>query len=444
MDLQERINDIDRLSRGIEGKVTGLSARPEPSGSGRPSSRTGEKRMNERLRRYWDGLREGAAFASITRFNVEAIPEFGPHAFMLDLNNDSEDPLIRYVGRDLTANCGVNVAGRRLSEIPGASLLARVASHYRQIVATRHSSAFANEFVSEASNLTLYRGVMLPFTKDGRKIDYIVGAITSRTEGAAPAVVPRPQAENGLPGDNDARRLRALIETEVGAAPEPDDRDSPLDRSLRHCRVLARRAAASHARSRQALYEALGRVYEFHFQAEADPAAFDALLAEHGLTKQERAPFTPLVKLAFGAGFDKTRLSEYAAALGYARRRGQGAAGFLDFLHGQDGGLKGCVKAERAARRAEQGGPAEATEQARDLLRRIEATGLITDPDGGTEEFVLVLGRRSLDQPGVIEVLRVLEEKPAAVEAAVKRAAAAVERQRPSRTGRDRAGSGGA
>ena len=396
--------------------------------------------MNARLRRYWDGLREGAAFASITRFNVEAIPEFGQHAFMLDLSNDSEDPLVRYVGRDLTTNCGVNVAGKRLSEIPAASLLARVASHYRQIVATRHSSAFANEFVGEASKLTLYRGVMLPFTKDGRKIDYIVGAITSRTEGVAPAVVPRQQTECGQPGDNDARRLRALIEAEVGAAPKPDVPASPLDQSLRHCQVLARRAAASHARSRQALYQALARIYEFHFQAEADPVALDALLAAHDLTKQDRAPFTPIVKLVFGAGFDKTRLSEYAAALGYAQRCGQSATGFLGFLDSQDGGLKGCVRAERAARRTEQGHPLDATERARDLLRQIDAAGLITDPDGGTEEFVLVLGRRSVNQPGVIEVLRILDEKPAVVAATVKKLATTLKRQRRSPTRRAKAG----
>lgn len=431
MDLQERIDDINRLYRGLEGKA---------AESGRSASKANEKRMNARLRRYWDGLREGAAFASITRFNVEAIPEFGQHAFMLDLNNDGEDPLIRYVGRDLTANCGVNVAGKRLSEIPAASLLARVASHYRQIVATRHSSAFANEFVSEASNLTLYRGVMLPFTKDGRKIDYIVGAITSRTEGAAPAVVPRQQADDGLPGDNDARRLRALIEAEVGVAPKPDAPASPLNESLRQCRVLARRAAANHARSRQALYEALARIYEFSFQAEADPAAFDTLLATHDLTKQERAPFTPIVKLVFGADFDKTRLSEYAAALGYAKRCGQSATAFLGFLDSQDGGLKGCVRAERAARRSEQGHPLETTERARDLLRQVDSAGLITDPEGGTEEFVLVLGRRSVNQPGVIEVLRILEEKPVVVETAVKKVATLFKRERSSRTRRTKDG----
>jgi len=311
-------------------------------------------------------------------------------------------------------------------------------------VATGKSSAFADEFVGEASSLTLYRGVMLPFTKDGRNIDYIVGAITSRTDGAAPAVVPGQQTAGDLPGDNDARRLRSLIETEVGGAPGPGDQAPPLHHCLRHCQVLARRAAASHARSRQALYEALARIYEFHFQAEADPAALDALLAAQDLSRQDRAPFTPIIKLVFGAGFDKTRLSEYAAALGYARRRGQGATGFLGFLENQDGGLRGCVRAERAARRAEQGNPVDATERARDLLRQIDAAGLITDPAGGTDEFVLVLGRRSLNQPGVIEVLRVLDEKRVAVEATVKKVAATLKRERSSRSRRARSGAKGA
>ena len=35
---------------------------------------------------------------------------------------------------------------------------------------------------------------------------------------------------------------------------------------------------------------------------------------------QARAPMTPIVKLVFGADYDKTRLTEFAAALSYAER----------------------------------------------------------------------------------------------------------------------------
>ena len=45
------------------------------------------------------------------------------------------------------------------------------------------------------------------------------------------------------------------------------------------------------------------------------------LLEDAGLKAQARAPMTPVVKLVFGSGYDKGRLTEYAAALSWARRQ---------------------------------------------------------------------------------------------------------------------------
>jgi hypothetical protein len=59
---------------------------------------------------------------------------------------------------------------------------------------------------------------------------------------------------------------------------------------------------------------------------------------------------TPIVKLVFGVEHDKTRLTEYAAVLAYARRLGLAPGAVRDFLDTFEGGIKGVVKAERLAR----------------------------------------------------------------------------------------------
>ena len=69
---------------------------------------------------------------------------------------------------------------------------------------------------------------------------------------------------------------------------------------------------------------------------------------------QDRAPMTPVVKLVFGADYDKTRLTEYAAALSHAHRLELPRGALGDFLRGAEGGLKGVVKAERQLRREEE------------------------------------------------------------------------------------------
>jgi hypothetical protein len=74
------------------------------------------------------------------------------------------------------------------------------------------------------------------------------------------------------------------------------------------------------------------------------------LLADAGLKAQARAPMTPVVKLVFGAAYDKTRLTEFAAALSWARRHDLGAGNLPAALEGFAGGLKGHRR--RRARRA--------------------------------------------------------------------------------------------
>src|SRR3546814_11445543 len=77
---------------------------------------------------------------------------------------------------------------------------------------------------------------------------------------------------------------------------------------------------------------------------------------------------TPIVKLIFGAGHDKARLTEYAAALSHARREDVTAGGFMPFLEHFSGGLKGIIQAQRRARRPEP--RPDASEPARGALRR--------------------------------------------------------------------------
>jgi hypothetical protein len=131
--------------------------------------------------------------------------------------------------------------------------------------------------------------------------------------------------------------------------------------------------------------------------AAREPEAFAELLADAGLEMQERAPMTPVVKLVFGADYDKTRLTEYAAALAHAHRIGldQGALG--EYLTRAEGGLKGVVQAERRLRRADAGLPVDAAGAPRAAtvkkLRAVATQSFDAIPAEGPE-FALVMLRR--------------------------------------------------
>ena len=52
------------------------------------------------------------------------------------------------------------------------------------------------------------------------------------------------------------------------------------------------------------------------------------MLADAGIKAQARAPMTAVAKLVFGVGCDKTRLTEFAAALQWGHRQNLPLGGF--------------------------------------------------------------------------------------------------------------------
>lgn len=189
--------------------------------------------------------------------------------------------------------------------------------------------------------------------------------------------------------------------------------------AARECALLARSAED---RSRAALYDAVGRAYDFSLAAEDQPEEYAELLAASGLSRQDRAPLTPLVKLVFGADYDKTRLTEYATALAHAHRIGLGQGELGAYLMGADGGLKGIVATERRLRREEAGKSTRQAETPRERiarqLRKIAPMGFETiAPEG--EEFGVIVIRRL--ETGEVAVLGEVSDDAALVERAAKK-----------------------
>ena len=129
---------------------------------------------------------------------------------------------------------------------------------------------------------------------------------------------------------------------------------------------------------------------------------------------------TPVVKLVFGADYDKTRLTEYASALSHAHRLRLPRGTLGDFLRQADGGLKGVVQAERQLRKVESGKAVDADprEELAAKLRALPAIDL-TEIDPSGAEFGLVMIRRN--EHGVIEIVGEVPEDAALLERAAKK-----------------------
>ena len=193
-----------------------------------------------------------------------------------------------------------------------------------------------------------------------------------------------------------------------------------LTNRLDEARKLASAAIASEVRSRKALYEALGCAYDFSLAAEESPEEFLSLLDDCGLKTSDRSPMIPVVKLVFGADYDKTRLAEYATVLSHARRIGLKYGDLAPLLIGADGGLKALVNQERQLRKLERGQGADRRPKATltDKLRAMPTQSL-TDLAREGDEFTLVLARR-LPDGGVAVVGEIPHDVPLLEKAARK------------------------
>ena len=438
-----------------------------------------ERRMHVRAYNYWCSLLDGRDYPSIEDLEPDDIEDFGPHSVLLDFTEGRDNPATPYIGTAIREECGIGDDVKSIADVPSRSLLSRLTDHYMQIIANRAPVGFEAEFVNQRGRSICYRGILMPFSSDGDMIDFIYGVINWKDLGEAnvPAQVIRadlppigPEAEE-VEGDDleeedilelgqdDALELSDIVSVDealavvvpfadpeaeevptphlswedgpladpepVAATDEADDEapaieldeDAGLADRLWAARESAEVCKQQDGRSRAALYRALAMAYDFAVATRRVPEEYQEILEDAGVKGQARAPMTPIVKLVFGIEYDKTRLTEFAAALSYAEREKVDFGGFQDFVENADGGLKGLVAAERKARRPDK--PAEdKLELGKAALRAARPMSL--GQLQTNQEFALVVTRRNAD--GVHEVVELVADE-AMLDRALRRAA---------------------
>lgn len=198
--------------------------------------------------------------------------------------------------------------------------------------------------------------------------------------------------------------------------------EAGLHDCLASARELAQNASVSEDRSRHALYAAVSRAYDFSLASKEEPEEYNELIEDSGLTVQDRAPMTPIVKLVFGHDYDKTRLTEYAAVLSHAHRLQIGRGSLSQYLSSADGGLKGVVNAERRLRREESGKEVEPEGDVRaQLAKKLRELEELTFEalSGEGPEFSIVMVRR--DGTGNVALIGEIDDDLALIERAGKK-----------------------
>ena len=425
----ENLQNYGQIGDQDLNSIPDYTAYPDDDGAveAPPAIGQDERRMHVRAYNFWAGLLGDRLFPSIEDLSPETDDDFGPNSVLLDFTDGMENPGIQFLGRSLRDECGIDASITAVADVPARSLLSRITDHYLQIIANQSPIGFEAEFVNQRGVTIMYRGILLPFSTDDETIDFIYGVINWK-EIAADAVqreiedevsgamlsapvrtIAGPVWEDGphsasLDHEETASQLELTPELQITpGVGEFADSEQPADDAsladwLSAARSSADNAADCEQRSRAALYAAIGKAYDFYLMTEQYPEDYRMLLADSGLKVQQRAPMTPIVKLVFGSRYDKTRLTEYAAALKYAARIAVEKGELAGFLAQYEGGLKAIVSAERKAARPA-GGQAKARAVDEKLIARLRTAPSLhlQDIDAGDSEFVLLVARKDGD-----------------------------------------------
>ena len=398
-----------------------------------PSAEIGrdERRMQVRAYNFWASLLGSRSFPPIDALDPASRDDFGPNSVLLDFTGDIAAPQVSWLGGRLAQECDIDGEIRTLADVPPRSLLTRITDHYLQILANQAPIGFEAEFVNQRGATVLYRGILLPFSRDDVTIDHIFGVMSWKVMDARPGIEARVQESDEPAATRPALMRKPLgltawadgpadLEAGLSSQPpgsfaqgfggdadfgagladvpsaNPDPADMALADWLASARDLAHAAIGSEERSHRALYAAIGRAYDFALAAAREPEDFAEIIEDAGLKIQARSPLTPLVKLVFGTGYDKTRIAEFTLAIAYGQRLALPCGGLSEHLAALPGGLKALVQEERRLRR-EDAGRAHDNEapayKLRRTLRTLEARPL-DSVRSQSSEFSIVVTRR--------------------------------------------------
>ncbi|MBH1999082.1 MAG: hypothetical protein I8H96_08055, partial [Sphingomonadaceae bacterium] len=395
-----------------------------------------ERRMQVRAYNYWASLLGDRALPSIEDLSPDQMEDFGPHSVLLDFSTGLDNPAIVYLGTALRQECDIDSSIEFINDVPNRSLLSRLTDHYLQIVANAAPIGFEAEFVNQRGSEIMYRGILMPFSSDDETIDFVFGVINwkelaghamletleqevseaLRTAPATRSVTPiwadGPAIDDAAPDDDfDTDAMMESAEPQDEALDltgmEAPTEDAPLADWLAIARDGAELVRASEARSHAALYRAIGLAYDFALVAQARPDDYAELLADSGMKVQSRSPMTAIIKLVFGATYDKTRITEYATALDHGWAIGLNVGSLATYLSAYAGGLKGLVRDEREHRRAHAPAKPDRRENARNAMKAaaaINPVAIVTDLDG----LAVVIARREAD--GTLAIVAALPE----------------------------------
>ncbi|AEI37272.1 MAG: hypothetical protein ABF461_00330 [Zymomonas mobilis subsp. pomaceae] len=191
------------------------------------------RRMHVRARDFWVSVLHGRKIPLVSEFDPAAITDFGQHSFLLDFRENTKNPAIVFLGYELRQVDHLTYHVNHIADVPKGSLIAHMAtnSHFSEVINHGGPLGFEANFTNYLGYSLMYRGIFMPFSSDGTKIDYLYGVLNWK-------ILSKEKSSSASPSS------KTSVDALKNNSPIKDDRQTSI---LPEIKTEAELAAARHA-----------------------------------------------------------------------------------------------------------------------------------------------------------------------------------------------------
>jgi len=139
-----------------------------------------ERRLVSRVLSHWKQMAAGERLPSEEDIDPWIVGDDWSHCTLIDVAPVLQYSTIVSIGSELAAATGQDLSGRQICEVIPHTLLGLMLLHLPRVVRTGRYFAVEGDAMIHYGKPILYRGVLLPLSKQGRIVDSILGASNYR------------------------------------------------------------------------------------------------------------------------------------------------------------------------------------------------------------------------------------------------------------------------
>jgi len=148
-----------------------------------PNATTGtegkHQRINERLKDYWEELRQGRVYPSEREIDPNVIQDIWDACFLIRVNGDVSKKGFKYtyLGLSLIEAYGDDLTGLDVCDRLVSPTSEQMSKKIHEVMESTKPVMDDSSFTNRKNMLVKYRSVMLPLGSSPEEVDYIIGGM---------------------------------------------------------------------------------------------------------------------------------------------------------------------------------------------------------------------------------------------------------------------------